>query len=53
MTVASRLPRESGAPLSNVAQQLGYSAEFAFAKAFKREHGIAPGRYRRSPARQG
>jgi AraC-like DNA-binding protein len=30
-----------------------YSSEFAFAKAFKREHGIAPGRYRRNLARQG
>jgi len=53
MTVAGRLLRQSDAPLSAVAQQLGYSSEFAFAKAFKREHGIAPGRYRRNPAPEG
>lgn len=47
MTLAGRLLRESDAPLSSVAQQVGYSSEFAFAKAFKREFGIAPGRYRR------
>lgn len=47
MTVAGRLLRESDAPLSAVAKQVGYASEFAFAKAFKREFGIAPGRYRR------
>ena len=47
MTVAGQLLRESDAPLSAVAQQVGYASEFAFAKAFKREFGIAPGRYRR------
>ncbi|GAA1996690.1 AraC family transcriptional regulator [Catenulispora subtropica] len=50
MTVAGRLLRESDAPLSTVAQRVGYSSEFAFAKAFKREYGVAPGRYRRQPA---
>jgi len=47
MTVAARLLRESDAPLSTVATQIGYASEFAFANAFKREYGIAPGRYRR------
>ena len=47
MTVAGQLLRESDAPLSAVAQRVGYASEFAFAKAFKREFGIAPGRYRR------
>jgi AraC-like DNA-binding protein len=46
MTLAERTLRESDAPLSAVARQVGYTSEFAFAKAFKREHGIAPGRYR-------
>jgi AraC-like DNA-binding protein len=50
MTVAGRLLRESDAPLSAVAQRVGYSSEFAFAKAFKREYRIAPGRYRRAAA---
>jgi AraC-like DNA-binding protein len=47
MTVAGRLLRESDEPLVAVARQVGYGSEFAFAKAFKREFGVAPGRYRR------
>lgn len=46
MTTAGRLLRESDAPLSAVAQRVGYTSEFAFAKAFKREFGLPPGRYR-------
>lgn len=46
MTTAARLLRSSAAPLSAVARQVGYTSEFAFASAFKREYGIAPGRYR-------
>ncbi|NYI07449.1 AraC family transcriptional regulator [Allostreptomyces psammosilenae] len=47
MTTAARLLRESDAPLRSVAERTGYTSEFAFAKAFKREHGTAPGEYRR------
>jgi AraC-like DNA-binding protein len=47
MIIARRLLRDSEAPLSVVARQVGYASEFAFANAFKREYGIAPGRYRR------
>ncbi|MFJ9416001.1 MULTISPECIES: AraC family transcriptional regulator [unclassified Streptomyces] len=47
MTTAARLLRESDAPLSTVAARTGYGSEFAFAKAFKREYGLAPGGYRR------
>ncbi|MFF4117677.1 AraC family transcriptional regulator [Streptomyces sp. NPDC001714] len=49
MTVAARLLRESDAPLLTVANNVGYTSEFAFANAFKRAHGTAPGRYRRRP----
>ena len=48
MTMAARLLAESDAPLSTVATRVGYTSEFAFAKAFKREFGVAPGGYRRS-----
>ncbi|MCP3803212.1 AraC family transcriptional regulator [Allokutzneria sp. A3M-2-11 16] len=48
MTIAARLLRESDAPLNAVAGEVGYRSEFAFAAAFKREHGVAPGRYRRA-----
>ncbi|MFJ9774835.1 AraC family transcriptional regulator [Kitasatospora sp. NPDC101157] len=47
MTTAARLLRESEAPLTAVAAQTGYGSEYAFAKAFKREFGRAPGGYRR------
>ncbi|MBO2454057.1 AraC family transcriptional regulator [Actinomadura barringtoniae] len=47
MTMAARLLTESDAPLGTVAAKVGYGSEFAFANAFKREYGIAPGRYRR------
>lgn len=38
--------RETDTPLASVARKVGYQSEFAFAKAFKREYGLAPGRYR-------
>lgn len=47
MTTAGRLLREQDLPLRTVAQRTGYTSEFAFVKAFKREHGVAPGQYRR------
>jgi AraC-like DNA-binding protein len=49
MTVAARTLRESDATVAVVARLVGYSSEFAFATAFRREHGCAPGRYRRRP----
>ncbi|WP_336206600.1 AraC family transcriptional regulator [Nonomuraea sp. LPB2021202275-12-8] len=48
LTVAAGLLRDSDAPLSEVAARIGYLSEFAFASAFKREYGIAPGKYRHS-----
>ncbi|GGO40857.1 AraC family transcriptional regulator [Streptomyces lasiicapitis] len=47
MTSAAKLLRESEAPLTTVAAHTGYGSEYAFAKAFKREYGQAPGGYRR------
>ncbi|MBB5917470.1 AraC-like DNA-binding protein [Nocardia transvalensis] len=46
MTLAGRLLRADDIPLRAVAQRVGYTSEFAFAKAFKREYDMAPGRYR-------
>ncbi|MEU7634137.1 AraC family transcriptional regulator [Nocardia sp. NPDC049220] len=48
MTTAARALRESNAPLKAVSRQIGYNSEYAFAKAFKRDYGVAPGRYRRT-----
>ncbi|GAA3940485.1 AraC family transcriptional regulator [Actinoplanes auranticolor] len=47
MTVAARLLRDSDATVATVARRVGYGSEFAFATAFRRRHGSAPGRYRR------
>lgn len=47
MTTAAELLRGSDAPLAAVATRTGYASEFAFAKAFKRAYGLAPGVYRR------
>nr|WP_225954619.1 AraC family transcriptional regulator [Kibdelosporangium phytohabitans] len=46
MTVAARMLREGDAPLRVIAAQTGYTSEFAFAKAFKRQFGQSPGKYR-------
>jgi AraC-like DNA-binding protein len=48
MATAARLLHESDAPLSAIAGRVGYTSEFAFAAAFKRRYGTAPGRYRRT-----
>lgn len=48
MTIAARHLCESGAPLSAIAGKVGYTSEYAFAHAFKRQHGLAPGRYRQT-----
>ncbi|MFI5910313.1 AraC family transcriptional regulator [Dactylosporangium sp. NPDC051541] len=46
LTLAAKLLRESDAPLRVVARRVGYASEFAFAAAFKRHTGTAPGRFR-------
>ncbi len=46
LTTAARLLRDSDATLAVIAHQVGYSSEYAFAAAFKRQHNLAPGRYR-------
>ncbi|MEV4623090.1 AraC family transcriptional regulator [Asanoa sp. NPDC049573] len=51
MTLAAQLLRDSDRPLQAVAQRTGYTSEFAFAKAFKREHGLAPGQFRQQSRR--
>jgi AraC-like DNA-binding protein len=46
MTVAADL-LQRGERIAAVARQVGYDNEFAFAKAFKRVRGVAPGQHRR------
>ncbi|MFI9384329.1 AraC family transcriptional regulator [Kutzneria sp. NPDC052558] len=48
MTRAARLLRDSDAPLSAIARQVGYESPFAFSHAFKRLFGQSPNQYRLS-----
>ncbi|GAB2917854.1 AraC family transcriptional regulator [Nonomuraea fastidiosa] len=50
LATAARLLVESDAPVSEIAARVGYGSEFAFGNAFKREYGLAPGRFRRRHA---
>jgi AraC-like DNA-binding protein len=47
MTIASRMLQTTGASMQTIAGRVGYSSEYAFSKAFKRELGLAPAHYRR------
>lgn len=47
LTTAARLLQATETPLRAIAAQVGYTSESAFANAFKRTHGLAPGAYRR------
>jgi AraC-like DNA-binding protein len=51
MAVAARMLREETATLRQVAGRVGYESEFAFARAFKRTTGQAPGQYRQHARR--
>ncbi|MGZ4245178.1 MAG: AraC family transcriptional regulator [Solirubrobacteraceae bacterium] len=46
MALARERLRDTNTRLAAVATSLGYASEFSFAAAFKRHHGIAPGRWR-------
>ena len=50
MVLATQELRRPGATLASVAREIGYGSEFAFANAFKRHHGVPPGRWRREHA---
>jgi transcriptional regulator GlxA family with amidase domain len=47
LSLAKTLLAETDVPLSGIAADVGYQCEFAFAKAFKRVIGVAPGIFRR------
>ncbi|NUR85954.1 MAG: AraC family transcriptional regulator [Nonomuraea sp.] len=47
MTTAARLLRTSDAPVNTIAQRVGYSSQYTFTHAFKRQYGLPPGGYRR------
>jgi AraC-like DNA-binding protein len=46
MALARERLRDSDDGIAAVADALGYASEFSFSAAFKRHHGVAPGRWR-------
>lgn len=46
MALARERLRDGNERIAAVANALGYASEFSFAAAFKRHHGLAPGRWR-------
>jgi AraC-like DNA-binding protein len=46
MAIARERLRDPGVGLAAVAASVGYGSEFSFSAAFKRRHGISPGRWR-------
>jgi AraC-like DNA-binding protein len=46
MALARERLRDTDARLAEISSTLGYASEFSFAAAFKRHHGMAPGRWR-------
>jgi AraC-like DNA-binding protein len=47
MRLAAQQLRTSGAPLSRIAEEVGYGSEAAFIRAFRRQFGVPPGNWRR------
>jgi len=53
MTLAARMLRTGDDPMRTIAERVGYGNEYAFSKAFRRELGVAPSRYRAEAQRRG
>lgn len=52
MERAADLLRDASLGLAEVAEEVGYSSEFAFNRAFKRHHRLPPGSYRRAASHE-
>ena len=50
MLLAANQLRRSTAPLSQIAEDVGYQTDTAFSRAFRREFGLPPGAWRRKGA---
>jgi transcriptional regulator GlxA family with amidase domain len=48
LAAAAELLATSEASLAEIARLTGYASEFSLSRAFKRQHGVAPARYRQS-----
>ena len=49
LQIAAQLLRSTDASLAEIAARVGYRSEFAFGRAFKQQHGLPPGTFRRQP----
>ncbi|MEO6598277.1 MAG: AraC family transcriptional regulator [Polyangiaceae bacterium] len=47
LALAASLLETTDDSLAELALRVGYTSEFAFSRAFKRQHGVAPGSFRR------
>ena len=47
LALAASMLENEDAALAEVAAGVGYASEFAFSRAFRRQHGVAPGVFRR------
>ena len=47
LALAASLLESTDDSLAELASRVGYTSEFAFSRAFKRKHGVAPGSFRR------
>jgi AraC-like DNA-binding protein len=52
MMLAANLLCRSKAPLSRIAEDVGYQTDTAFIRAFRREYGVPPATWRRRRAAQ-
>ncbi|MFD9405464.1 cupin domain-containing protein [Streptomyces sp. NPDC059989] len=52
IALAARLLRDTDQLVSDIGEAVGYTSEFAFSRAFARERGLPPGRYRRTSLAQ-
>jgi AraC-like DNA-binding protein len=51
MQCAADALQQEDLSMAAIAERVGYDSEAAFGRAFKRVHGISPGRARRRPGR--
>jgi AraC-like DNA-binding protein len=53
MHLAAQRLKHTDEPVGSIARSLGYRSEYAFNRAFARERGRPPGRFRREYAQPG